>query len=139
MLGKPPAIDVTGLSPFPWAAGAIVSAVNDTATFYRALLSGRLLPADLVTAMETTVAEDPKDIDIPGQRAGLGLERFPTPCGAAWGHNGVIAGYVTYAFSSRDGNRQTVLMVNKDATALSEQAGTRFFRTLTHAYCRTRT
>jgi D-alanyl-D-alanine carboxypeptidase len=132
--GKPPALDVTGLSPFPWAAGAIVSTAGDVATFYRALFSGRLLKPELLRAMETTVAEGRK-VDIPGQRAGLGLERFPTRCGHAWGHNGVFPGYFVYAFSSRDGRRQAVLMVNEDAGSLPKPARTMFFRTIMSGYC----
>jgi D-alanyl-D-alanine carboxypeptidase len=137
LLGKPPATDVTGINPFPWAAGAIVSTADDIATFYRALFSGRLLDHTLMHAMETTVAEGGK-VDIPGQRYGLGLERYPTPCGAAWGHNGAFAGYLTYAFSSKDGRRQATLMVNKDATSLTKHAGALFFRTIKNAYCITR-
>ena len=42
VLGAPPAIDVTGLSPtLSPASGAIVSTADDVADFYRALLSGR--------------------------------------------------------------------------------------------------
>ena len=134
LLGKPPATDVTGINPFPWAAGAIVSTADDIATFYQALFSGRLLDRTLMRAMETTVAEGGK-VDIPGQRYGLGLERYPTPCGAAWGHNGVFAGYLTYAFSSKNGRRQAALMVNKDATSLTKHAGALFFRTIKNAYC----
>jgi D-alanyl-D-alanine carboxypeptidase len=87
VLGQPPAADVTGLTPFPWAAGAIVSTAPDVATFYRALLSGRLLRPRLLREMEKTIPEG-SQVDIPGQRAGLGLQRFPTACGAAWGTTG---------------------------------------------------
>jgi D-alanyl-D-alanine carboxypeptidase len=69
------------------------------ATFYRALLRGRLLSPQLLRAMETTVAEGAKT-DFPGQRYGLGLERFRTPCGVAWGHGGNFPGYLVYAFTS---------------------------------------
>ena len=54
VIKKPPATDVTGLYPFPWAAGAIVSNAADTATFYRALLSGRSALTRLLHAMQTT-------------------------------------------------------------------------------------
>ena len=41
VVGKPPATDVTGLSPsLSPASGAIVSTAEDVADFYRALLSG---------------------------------------------------------------------------------------------------
>ena len=89
VVGKPPAIDVTGLSPsLSPASGAIVSTADDVVDFYRALLSGRLLRADLLKAMKTTITEG-THVDIPGQRYGLGLELFPTFCGNALGHNGI--------------------------------------------------
>jgi D-alanyl-D-alanine carboxypeptidase len=135
VLGKPPATDVSGLSPFPWAAGAILSTAADIATFYRALLSGRLLRPELLRAMETTVAEGSGQSDIPGQRSGLGLQRFPTPCGAAYGHNGTFPGYLVYAFTSKDGQRQAVLMVNEDAGSLPKRVAPLFFHLLTSAYC----
>jgi D-alanyl-D-alanine carboxypeptidase len=136
VLGQPPAADVTGLTPFPWAAGAIVSTVRDVAAFYRALLSGRLLGPRLLREMETTIPEG-RQVDIPGQRAGLGLQRFPTDCGAAWGHNGTFPGYVVYAFSSQNGHRQAVLMLNEDASSLPKRVAPLLFRLLTRAYCAT--
>src|SRR5262249_23269405 len=135
VLGKPPALDVTGLSPsLSPASGAIVSTADDVASFYRALLAGRVLPEGLLRQMKTTISEGSK-VDVFGQRYGLGLERFPTPCGPAWGHNGVIPGYVTFVFSSEDGRRQAVLMVNHDAESLPRPAAKLFFKVLNRAYC----
>ena len=58
VLGQPPARDVSGLSPsLAGAAGAIVATATDVATFYRALLSGRLLKPNLLNAMKTTISE----------------------------------------------------------------------------------
>jgi D-alanyl-D-alanine carboxypeptidase len=135
LLRKPPTIDVSALSPFPWAAGAILSSADDIATFYQALLSGRLLPPSLLAAMETTIAEGRGEADIPGQRSGLGLEQFPTPCGPAYGHNGTFPGYLVYAFTSKDGRRQSVLMVNEDAGSLPKPFAPLYFRLLARAYC----
>jgi D-alanyl-D-alanine carboxypeptidase len=135
LLGRPPATDVSGLSPFPWAAGAILSTVSDVATFYRALLAGQLLRPDLLRAMETTVAEGHGQSDIPGQRSGLGLQEFPTPCGVAYGHNGTFPGYLVYAFTSQDGRRQAVLMVNQSAESLPKAFAPLYFRLLSNAYC----
>jgi D-alanyl-D-alanine carboxypeptidase len=101
VLEKPPATDLTGLFPYPWAAGAVVSTAGDTATFYRALLSGHLLKPSLLRAMETTHAQ--QKVDIAGQRYGLGLIRYPTSCGTAWGHSGAFPGYYVYDFTSPDG------------------------------------
>ena len=71
---KPPAADITGLSPYPWAAGALVANAADVASFYRALLSGRLLNAGSLRALKTTVAEG-KGAEM-GARYGLGIERY---------------------------------------------------------------
>ena len=114
VLGLPPAIDVTGISPsISPMSGAIVSSAADVATFYGALLAGRLLPPALMRQMKTTLAVEQGD--RPGMGYGLGLVSFPTPCGRAWGHNGAQPGYLVYAFSSASGRRQAVLMANLDA------------------------
>jgi D-alanyl-D-alanine carboxypeptidase len=135
VLGKPPATDVTGLSPsLSPASGAIVATADDVLDFYRALLSGHLLRPDLLRAMKTTITEG-THVDIPGQRYGLGLELFPTSCGNALGHNGIVAGYMTFAYSSDDGARQALLMVNLDAGSFPKAAGPRFFRLIDKAFC----
>jgi D-alanyl-D-alanine carboxypeptidase len=134
VFAKPPATDVSGVSPFPWAAGAMVSTGADVLGFYRALLSGRLLEPKLLDAMKTTVPEG-RRTDIPGSRYGLGLERFPTSCGTAWGHNGAIAGYLVFAFTSSDGRKQALLMVNEDGSSLTKRATARFFKLIDKAYC----
>ena len=103
-------------------------------SFYRALLAGHLLEPKLLNAMKKTVPEG-RRTDIPGTRYGLGLERFPTSCGAAWGHNGAIAGYLVFAFTSNDGGRQAVLMVNEDGSSLTKRAGALFFKVIDKAYC----
>ena len=133
IIKKPPASDVTGLYPFPWAAGAIISNAVDTATFYRALLSGRLLSPSLLRAMQTTHAQ--KRFDIPGQRYGLGLARYPTKCGTAWGHNGAYPGYYIYDFTSSDGQRQAVIEVNADPTSVPKSTLLKSISLLAKAYC----
>jgi D-alanyl-D-alanine carboxypeptidase len=131
VFGKPPATDVTGISPsLSPASGAIVSNAADVADFYRALLSGRLLEPGLLQAMKTTLHEGIKT-DIPGY--GLGLQRFRTSCGAAWGHSGDFPGYVVIAYSSARGERQAVLMANTDS--LSKRAGALYDKLIGKAYC----
>jgi D-alanyl-D-alanine carboxypeptidase len=88
------------------AAGGIVSTGPDVAKFYRALLSGRLLPPRLLRMMTATVPR------TPGLEYGLGLAAFPTPCGTVYGHNGAVPGYYSLALNSRDGRRQAVVLVN---------------------------
>jgi D-alanyl-D-alanine carboxypeptidase len=125
--------DITGLYPYPWASGSMVSTAPDVARFYRSLLSGDLLPPRLMSAMQTTV--DSSAEDGAGTASGLGLERFPTPCGAAWGHGGNFPGYLTYVYSSPSGGRQTVLLVNEDPASLAPRAGRDFVELLDLAHC----
>src|SRR5262249_33199760 len=134
-LDKPPTADITGLSPYPWAAGAIVATASDVADFYRALLSGRLLRPTSLRAIETTVSEGNFPTDIRGSRYGLGLERSPTPCGIAWGHGGNFPGYYVYALSSTNGERQVVLSINQDPHSLAKRANSLYMQLLIRAYC----
>jgi D-alanyl-D-alanine carboxypeptidase len=78
-------VDVTLLSPtVAGAAGALISNPDDLRTFYRALLSGRLLrPAQQAELTRMVEVE-------PGFGYGLGLYRQTTPCGTVWGHDGGI-------------------------------------------------
>ena len=136
LLGGPPLFDVTGISPsLSPASGAIISTARDVADFYRGLLSGRLLEPSLLLAMKTTLPE--ADGEDPSWRYGLGIRRYGTSCGDAWGHTGAFPGYLTLAFSSEDGRRQAVLMANLDGTSFSEQAGTLFNQLIDKAYCGT--
>jgi D-alanyl-D-alanine carboxypeptidase len=118
-LGAKTPQDVTGISPtVTWAAGGLVSTADDLAIFYRALLGGRLLRADLLRAMETRLRISPLD------EYGLGLWRtrglaLLSPaqrlrCSAFWGHNGDWPGYHADAFVTKDLTRQVVLLVNGD-------------------------
>jgi D-alanyl-D-alanine carboxypeptidase len=114
-----PLEDVTIGSPsVQWAAGALVSNADDLARFYRALLGGRLLRADLLRLMRTTVAAP---LLGPGHAYGLGLQRLPSPCGTLWGHTGASPGYAADALNSKNGQRQVVVLVN--ATGPLSDAG----------------
>ena len=134
LFGKPPLIDVSGLSPSAApGSGAILSTVRDLADFYRALLTGRLLRPDLLKAMKTMVAAGGRDAGAAGY--GLGLMRWPTACGSAWGHDGGIAGYWVRSISTENGQRQAVLMINQDADTLAKPAQIVFERLIAKAYC----
>ncbi len=105
--GQP--LDVTGYNPsHAWAAGAIVSNAADLSTFFRALLSGRLLPPAQLREMKQTVAEDPTDPDKTFSH-GLGLVRVSDACGANWGHGGTIFGYQSMAFRNERTGRSVVI------------------------------
>ncbi len=99
-------VDVTRISPSTvWAAGAMTSNAADLRTFYEALLQGRLLPPAELTQMLTTVQV------TPAFAYGLGIFAEQYPCGTAWGHQGGILGYVTWAYADRTGRRSVVVMV----------------------------
>ena len=133
--------DLSVLSPTAaWAAGAIVSSAGDVARFYRALLQGRLVRADLLREMETTVPMGfaSNDYGLGLWRTGtIALSRTPFPCGAAWGHNGDWIGYNTNAFSSKDGTRQFVLFVNRDEAAFTPAIAKAIVGVAAKAYCGT--
>lgn len=100
-------VDVSEVNPsWTWAAGGLVSTATDVSRFYRALLTGRLLPAQLLDEM-TSVRP------VAGREAyGLGLLRMNTSCGPAYGHDGEIFGYTTLALASRDARRSAVVLAN---------------------------
>jgi D-alanyl-D-alanine carboxypeptidase len=123
-LGRPSLADVTVGSPSSeWAAGALVSNADDLARFFRALLGGRLLPPQLMRAMETVT---PTPL---GWSYGLGLMKVRNPCGALWGHTGATAGYSADALNSKDGGHQVVVLVN----ATGSLSGAGFFGPPTRA------
>jgi D-alanyl-D-alanine carboxypeptidase len=133
MLQPPDLADLSAFSPsLSGAAGAIVSTVDDVATFYRALLTGRLLDSERLDAMKTTLPDPTGDLP---QRMGFGLIRFTTSCGYAWGHSGSFPGYWTHVWTSADGTRQAVLMVNEDPSATTPETQAAFYRALNDAYC----
>jgi hypothetical protein len=73
-----------------WAAGGIVSTPDDAAVFMHALLSGQMLEDTYLDQMETFVP-----ILLLGSQTdyGLGLIRYQTKWGDAFGHGGLIYGY----------------------------------------------
>jgi hypothetical protein len=80
---RPPATDITGLSPYPWAAGAITANVSEVAQYYRALLTGRLVDSAILSAMKSTVSEGAK-ADFRGSRtdsASRAIRRDAAPHG----------------------------------------------------------
>ncbi|GAB1646273.1 serine hydrolase domain-containing protein [Krasilnikovia sp. MM14-A1259] len=100
-------LDVTEYNPSAlWAAGAIVSTVDDIARFYKELLAGHLLPAPQMAQMLSFVDTGG------GLGYGLGIAQIPTPCGPAIGHDGTVPGFATNAYSSTDGRRQVVVTAN---------------------------
>ncbi|MGW7417439.1 serine hydrolase domain-containing protein [Streptomyces sp. NPDC054863] len=105
--------DITELNPtFAGAAGAMVSSTADLNRFYRALLTGGLLPQQQLKEMKTTVPISEK---APGVGYGLGIFEQKLSCGkAVWGHPGGIHGSITQAGTTGDGRQSLALNLNGD-------------------------
>ncbi|MGA5699678.1 serine hydrolase domain-containing protein [Peterkaempfera bronchialis] len=103
--GEP--VDTTLMNPsVAGAAGEVISSTADLARFNAALLSGRLLRPAALREMTTTV-------DLGGGSGyGLGLMRYTTRCGTAWGHPGSIPGYGSLVIGTADGRRRLALSYN---------------------------
>jgi D-alanyl-D-alanine carboxypeptidase len=130
LLGKPPLVDVSVFSPsIGWAAGAMVSTVDDLARFYGALLGGRLLRPEQLREMETARRVNQNF------SYGMGLMNLKLPCGTVWGHDGGIAGYRTWALSSKDGARQMIAIANLGEDSLGQKGDQAMLQALAAAYC----
>lgn len=93
-----------------WTAGELVATMDDLNTFYRALLTGRLLSAPTMAEMLTLVPFDPAQPEAGGY--GLGIYQMATPCGPLWGHDGAVVGQITFSLHSRDASRQASFALN---------------------------
>jgi D-alanyl-D-alanine carboxypeptidase len=123
--------DTTSLTPsWAWAAGAIVSTVDDVATFYRALLEGRVLARPQLAEMKATVAAYSATA-----RYGLGIARFPSPCGPLWGNGGDFVGYNSSAYGRGDGTTQFVLFANLDEVSFTGRIRQTLDRIYFAAHC----
>jgi D-alanyl-D-alanine carboxypeptidase len=121
--------DVTPLSfSWAWGAGSMVSTAADVARFYQALFGGKLLHPQQLKQMETTVTGAAGDY-------GLGLWERPLLCGDAWGHLGETVGYRSFAWSSRDGRRQTVVLTTTTSTPAAPEVDSALDALADTAFC----
>ncbi|MGW2180874.1 serine hydrolase domain-containing protein [Streptomyces sp. NPDC001732] len=117
-------VQVTG------SAGAMVSTMDDLATFSRALLTGKLLEPAQMAELKTTV---PVTADV---GYGLGIEHMKLSCGKwAWGHNGAVLGYFSEWLSSEDGTEQVVHANNEFHLLGGTPGQTHTFKAMTDAFC----
>ncbi|MGY0068783.1 serine hydrolase domain-containing protein [Streptomyces sp. QTS137] len=105
-----PTYDVTRLNPSrAFSAGEMISDSKDLNRFYRALLTGRLLPQEQLDEMTTTVSTGS------GRGYGLGLMKVTLSCGmSVWGHSGGISGSGTGAGTTKDGRHSLAFNFNGD-------------------------
>jgi D-alanyl-D-alanine carboxypeptidase len=103
--------DVTELNGSQnWGDGDIISSAHDLNLFYRALLGGKLLPAQQLREMKTTVVNP----DLPISSYGLGIERLTMSCGDIWYHDGGVVGSLTLAAFTEDGHHELTFNYNGD-------------------------
>lgn len=106
-----------------WTAGAMISTVGDVATFYRALLTGRLLPPEEQRELLTTIPVDDTG-ELFAEHYGLGIYSVQLSCGTAWGHDGGYpGGFKTIAYTSQDGSRQAVMIYNSYTMSVPPSLG----------------
>ncbi|MER6672940.1 serine hydrolase domain-containing protein [Streptomyces sp. NPDC000983] len=113
-----PTYDVTRISPtLAYAAGEMISDSADLNRFYTALLGGRLLPAEQLKEMKTTVKVE----GVPNAGYGLGLIERELSCGTTvWGHGGGIHGSVSEAVTTGNGRHSLSFNFNGDWSGDSE-------------------
>jgi len=131
LMGDDDPVDTTGVYPFAWGAGNIVSDAADTATFYSALLGGKVVAPALFDEMKPVIADDVEPY-------GLGLMAWKMSCGVAYGHDGGFAGYSTRSLVLDDG-RQVVILANSitidDHVAADPAADAQFGAIIEAAMC----
>jgi D-alanyl-D-alanine carboxypeptidase len=88
----PKMIDERGMLPIhpmlEWTAGGFAANPSDLVRWAQALFEGHAIPEDGVAEMTRDPVKTPD-----GRRYGLGLYRYETPIGVAWGHGGYFPGY----------------------------------------------
>ncbi|MFF2900066.1 serine hydrolase domain-containing protein [Streptomyces sp. NPDC057966] len=115
--GEEKTVDVTAQNP-SWisSGGDMISTSRDLHTFISALVSGRLLPAELLSEMCA-----PRPTPAPGMGYGLGV--FVQDIGSGGTvitHNGGAAGHAALMYSTPDGSRTLTATLNYvDDAALS--------------------
>ena len=95
-----------------WAAGAVISTMDDINTFYRAMFDGTLLEPASVKEATTLTPQS-------GEAYGLGIQAVPIECdavpgGTVYGHTGGTLGHSTWSFHSPNGQRQMTLTYSVD-------------------------
>ncbi|MEW1643940.1 serine hydrolase domain-containing protein [Streptomyces sp. NPDC091219] len=108
-------VDVTDQVPVDHENLSFVTTTRDENTLFRALLSGRLLPARQLAEMKRTVPVSAEVQQLwPGGRYGLGLAERPLTCGGTyWSHEGGDGGYITLNGATDDGSRSAVVSMSE--------------------------
>ncbi|GAA0459767.1 serine hydrolase domain-containing protein [Streptomyces stramineus] len=108
-------LDVTEHTLQHTADSAVVSTTADLNTFFRALITGKLLPKAQLKEMQRTVARTGDTDDLaewPQGGYGLGIRWVPLSCGGGyWHHEGDGFGSYTRTGVTPDGTRSVVVSI----------------------------
>ncbi|MFI6937261.1 serine hydrolase domain-containing protein [Streptomyces sp. NPDC050287] len=115
LFGPGSRVDVTDQIPVDYENLSWVTTTRDENRFLRALLDGRLLPAQQLAKMKQTVEVSAKVQELwPDGRYGLGLVERPLNCGGTyWSHEGGDGGYITLNGATDDGRRSAVVSMSE--------------------------
>jgi D-alanyl-D-alanine carboxypeptidase len=103
-----PMLDATDqTASWIWTAGAAISSTADLNRYWQALTGGRLLPAAQLAEMEAMTPVDSTS------GYGLGMRQYTLSCGTqVYGHDGIVEGYQTYSYTTKNGSRQVTVSAN---------------------------
>lgn len=106
---------------FEWAGGGFASSPRDLARWNRAVQTGEIFGAELLSRARESV---PAPLLGPHAGYGLGMIRWQTPLGVAYGHAGYFPGYLTEVRWFEDSRTCVAVMLNtSDAKELTTSAG----------------
>ncbi|MGA4843835.1 serine hydrolase domain-containing protein [Streptomyces sp. G45] len=116
-----------------WSAGAVISSAQDLDRFLAALLAGDDggVVSDASLRQMTSVLATP----TAGVSYGLGLREIALSCGKVYGHGGIVQGFQTQSFATRDGQRTVVVFANASNNGAVTQG---LMNTLEPAFCGTK-
>ncbi|MFD9796011.1 serine hydrolase domain-containing protein [Streptomyces sp. NPDC059070] len=113
-----------------WAAGGVVSTARDLDRFMTTVMagsSGGLVSDESLKQMTSVLPTPTAKVSY-----GLGVREIALTCGKVLGHGGIVQGYQTQTFTTRDGKRTVVLFANASNNGTVTQALT---NTLEPAFC----
>ncbi|MCC3767765.1 serine hydrolase [Streptomyces sp. UNOC14_S4] len=113
-----------------WSAGAVISSAADMDRFLTALLGGS--SGGLVSDASLEQMTDAVPTPTAGTAYGLGLRELSLSCGKVYGHSGVVQGFQTQVYGTRDGTRTVVAFANASNNDVVRQG---LMNTLEPAFC----
>jgi len=114
MTVNPPQDISTALAmSFVWASGGILSTPDDLTSFIRAYAGGKLFGQAVQDQQLQLVGGHSEPIGPGRNKAGLGIFRYSTRCGAVYGHTGNFPGYTQFMAATLDGERSVTFSINE--------------------------